>query len=50
MRAQNNLGVCYHNGKGVEQDYKEAKKLYRKAAALGSRVAKENLKTLRFVR
>ncbi|MHC5060354.1 MAG: secretin N-terminal domain-containing protein [Planctomycetota bacterium] len=30
--AQYNLGVMYSNGQGVEQDYKEAVKWYRKAA------------------
>jgi TPR repeat protein len=33
--AQYNLGVCYHNGDGVEEDAKEAVKWFRKAAAQG---------------
>lgn len=33
--AQYNLGVCYANGKGVEQDKQEAVKWYRKAAEQG---------------
>ena len=32
--AQNNLGVMYEKGQGVEQDDKEAVKWYRKAARL----------------
>ena len=31
-RAQYNLGLMYHNGLGVTQDYKEALKWYRLAA------------------
>ena len=34
-RAQSNLGVMYNNGHGVTQDYKEAVKWYRLAAAQG---------------
>ena len=34
--AQYNLGVCYHNGDGVEEDAKEAVKWFRKAAAQGN--------------
>ena len=33
--AQNNLGLIYHNGQGVAQDYKEAVKWYRLAANQG---------------
>ncbi len=33
--AQFNLGVMYTNGRGVPQDYAEAMKWYRKAAAQG---------------
>lgn len=33
--AQHNLGVCYHNGYGVEKDSREAVKWWRKAAAQG---------------
>ena len=31
--AQSNLGVRYHTGEGVPQDYQEAGSWYRKAAA-----------------
>jgi len=33
--AQFNLGIMYDNGKGVEQDYKEAVKWFRKVAEQG---------------
>ena len=41
--AQNNLGVCYEYGKGVEQDYEEAAKWYKKAAEQGHTEAQNNL-------
>ncbi len=41
--AQYNLGVMYHNGKGVAQDYAEAAKWYRLAAAQGNANAQNNL-------
>ena len=34
-----NLGGCYYDGEGVEQDYAEAVKWYRKAAEQGYAVA-----------
>jgi len=37
--AQYNLGVCYHNGQGVPQDYMEAVKWFRKAADQGNAFA-----------
>lgn len=33
--AQFNLGIMYHNGLGVPQDYAQAVAWYRKAAAQG---------------
>ena len=41
--AQNHLGVCYANGRGVAQDYYEAVKWYRKAAEQGDAKAQNNL-------
>ena len=41
--AQFNLGVMYDNGQGVEQDYAEAVKWYRKAAMQGVASAQLNL-------
>ena len=41
--AQNNLGICYHKGKGVPQDSGEAVKWYRKAADQGYARAQYNL-------
>ena len=35
--------VCYKNGQGVEQDYKEAARLFRQAADLGDADAIKNL-------
>src|ERR1700728_341374 len=35
-KAQNSLGGMYYNGRGVTQDYEEAAKWYRLAAAQGS--------------
>ena len=42
-QAQNNLGVMYENGRGVPQDYDEAVKWYRLAAAQGDADAQNNL-------
>ena len=42
--AENGLGVCYANGKGVEQDNREAAKWYQKATAKGLAGAEEALK------
>ena len=39
-RAQNNLGECYRDGDGVEQNYKEAVAWFKKA------VEKENIEAL----
>ena len=41
--AQFNLGYLYYLGKGVEQDYAEAAKWYRKAADQGHKSALYNL-------
>ena len=41
--AQYNLGVMYHTGQGVVQDYREAVKWYRKAAERGFARAQSNL-------
>ena len=41
--AQHSLGVMYHNGEGVPQDYAEAVKWYRLAAEQGFAVAQLNL-------
>src|SRR6185295_5186835 len=41
--AQHNLGVCYRDGKGVEKDYAEAVKWFRKAAEQGHLAAQESL-------
>jgi TPR repeat protein len=43
VKAQCSLGVRYHVGKGVPQDYAEAAKWYRKAAERGDAVAQCNL-------
>ncbi len=37
------LGLCYYNGDGIEQDYREAVKWWRKAAEQGLAVAEYNL-------
>ena len=34
--AMYELGALYHNGRGTEQDFKEAMKWYRKAADMGN--------------
>ena len=41
--GQNGLGVSYHNGLGVPQDYAEAVRWYRKAAEQGHAKAQLNL-------
>ena len=41
--AQVNLGLRYHDGEGVPQDYAEAMKRYRKAAEQGLAEAQHNL-------
>jgi len=41
--AQNNLGVMYTEGLGVQQDYTEAVKWTRKAAVQGSALGQANL-------
>ena len=41
--AQNNLGVCYVNGSGVELNYEEAAKWYRLAAEQGNAHGQANL-------
>jgi len=43
VRAQFNLGVMYHQGHGVPQDYTEAVKWYRLVAEQGDAVAQFNL-------
>ena len=40
--AQNNLGMMYHNGKGVSQDYVQAHMWYNLAAAQGVDTARKN--------
>jgi TPR repeat protein len=42
-RAQNNIGLLFHTGKGVPQDATEAAKWYRKAAEQGLAQAQNNL-------
>ena len=42
-RAQNNLGLCYKNGDGVEKDIKKAVEWYRKAAEQGDMYAQFNI-------
>ena len=41
--AQSNLGVMHDSGEGVEQDFKEAAKWYRKSADQGEAMAQNNL-------
>ena len=43
IRSQNNLGVMYAMGEGVEQNYKEAIKWYKLAAEKGNANAQNNL-------
>ena len=42
-KAQTDLGVCYYHGQGVEKDFAEAVKWYRKAAEQGVAKAQSNL-------
>ena len=42
-RAQNDLGVCYHQGKGITQNYSQAVYWYRKAAEQDNTAAQYNL-------
>jgi TPR repeat protein len=44
--AQHNLGVMYHNGEGVQQDFKQAAAWYRKAADQGMAEAQHSLATM----
>jgi len=44
--AKSNLGFCYYSGKGVEQDYSEAVKWWRKAVEQDDEEANEELKKL----
>ena len=46
--AQANLGWMYEKGQGVEQDFKEAVKWYRKAAEQGDAGAQNNLGVMYF--
>ena len=41
--AQTNLGISYDNGRGVEKDYAEVVKWYRKAAEQNNASAQRNL-------
>jgi hypothetical protein len=41
--GQRNLGVCYENGHGVEQDYKQAVAWFRKSAEQGNAYGQNNL-------
>src|SRR3989442_15463719 len=41
--AQFNLGWLYHDGRGVPQDYAQARQWYEKAAAQGNAPAQSNL-------
>jgi len=43
MKAKNDLGMMYHEGWGVEQDYREARRLFEEAAAQGDAGAMNNL-------
>ena len=42
-RAQNSIGACYHNGKGVVQDYARAMEWYMKAAEQGYATGQTNI-------
>ena len=46
--AQNNVGFCYENGLGVKQDYYEAVKWYRLAAAQGNVDARKFLDNINY--
>jgi tetratricopeptide (TPR) repeat protein len=41
--AQNNLGICYEEGRGVVRDYAKAKELYREASDAHHSSATNNL-------
>ena len=41
--TQNNLGICYQNGTGVEKNFQKAFELYQKATEQGSALAQCNL-------
>jgi len=41
--AQNNLGICYFNGQGVDKDITQAVYWFRKAAEQGDAIAQSNL-------
>ncbi len=43
IEAQNELGNCYYNGDGVEQDYKKAAYWYGKSAESGNAIPEYNL-------
>jgi TPR repeat protein len=43
MQAQNNLGLAYHSGDGVAQDYTEAFQWYERAAEQGLAIGQHNL-------
>ena len=43
LEAQVNLGICYSQGMGVEQDYAEAVKWFKEAAEAGHPAGKMNL-------
>ncbi len=46
VRAQDNLGIMYENGRGVRQDYAEAMAWYRRAADRGDAAAQFNVGTM----
>ena len=45
VEAQVKLGAAYHNGEGVEQDFAEAVKWFRLAAAQGNAQAQNRRRT-----
>lgn len=45
-QEQFNIGICYYNGKGVEQDLVEAVRWYRLAADQGDAQAQQKLRVL----
>jgi TPR repeat protein len=44
--VQNQLGLCYQYGRGINKDYDEAEKYFQLAANQGHREAKNNLALL----
>jgi len=46
VKAERNVGHCYHDGEGTEQDDEMAKKWLRKAAKDGSDDARDELYNL----